>query len=180
MKNYRKIAIANLREYSTLDFSTFEGAEDNPAGYSSNWEKLKWEDMYDQYEISFEKGTLTRDVISHDGKYLMLVFRGNLEFSEPCNMVIYDLTGKLHRVICGPFLSNREIIEKHGGRPDMQGIIIGCGVMKAESGAIFSSIGVRYNEIIRGPGSYSYTEARAFNPETGEIGEIVDWELPSR
>jgi hypothetical protein len=175
MKNYKLIArLEGIIYDSQMEF------KGNPAWRLSNVECIQWENDNQVVELSVEKGTLTRDVVSHDGKYLMLVFRGNTEFAEPCNMAVYDMTGILYRVVCAPFLTNHEMIERHGGRVDMQGEIIGCGSMKNKNGEDVMAVGIWFNEIARSQYVDCYRESREFNPETGEMGEIISWELPWR
>lgn len=61
----------------------------------------------------------------------------------------------------------------------MHGRFTGGGTMVIDGKSV-TTIGVAYDDIQRPTGSFPYTESRLFNPETGEIGEIISWELPWR
>jgi len=152
----------------------------NPAWRLSNIELAEWEYKNNIIQISIQKGTLVRDLVSPDEKYLVLVFRNNKQFPEPCNCVVYDLEGRVHKVVCCPPMANTEIIAMNAENKAKLGNIMGCGVMNNGRGEEVMAIGIWFEGIARSRYVEPYRESREFDPETGVLGDIISWELPYR
>lgn len=144
-----------------------------------NWEKIAWEYNTKKVELNIEKGTLLDDFISLDGEFLILTFhRNSSQYSAPCNAVVYNREGQLVHHLCAPNLSNTEMIENHKGTPEMKGRFVRTGIYEFK-GKMEFMIGIEYTELHR-PSAQPYSEARSFDPVTGEIGELLKWNLPWR
>jgi len=130
-------------------------------------------------KIAVETGTLTGELVSPDGQYLVLVFQNSQQFPNPCNCVVYNLEGEVHRIICAPYMVSEEVIRNHNNDRFIQGIIGGVSNYKVDNGEFYMVIGVRDPKQYDNTG-VSYGEVRQFNPETGEISSLLKVSLPLR
>lgn len=174
------IAFVDGKKYSTLDFETWEEAKENPAAYSSNWAMLEWNILNNVYSITFQKGTLLRDIVSEDGKYLILIYRGNSDFPEPCNAVVYNLEGKVHKVVCAPYEPSDRLLGSYEKVSEIESCFYGASFQNTTDGSKKLTISFTYPNISMVPGAGSYMETRFFDPETGEMGQVFSSELPFR
>ncbi len=127
--------------------------------------------------------TLEGKIVSPDGQYLILIFRGSTNFPEPCNCVIYKLNGQIYKIISTPFMDNEEIIKWYQGHQNIkaiQGAIFSGGIRKNQQDEDIVFLNIWYKTIARSPYLEPYKEMREFNPETDEIGKIISWDLPYR
>lgn len=161
-------------EYSILLEPSFKFGSWN----RQNAKSVKWEQNKKQIEIEVEYGTLIRDIVTPDGKYLVLIFKDNLQFADPCNCVIYNRDGEIHRIACASFLIGDWIKDFRKGESELIGLIRGGAVRKIGEREIVTLFIQDAKEYYK-TGIY-YHEARVFDPETGKIGDILSWSLPFR
>ena len=172
MENVRSVAYVNGHKYDSLQ--NFKG---NPAWNIRNVEKIEWEYESNHYWIEFKKGVLIRDIVSPDCNYLILIFKENEQLPAPCNCVIYNKKGEIHKIICAPNLIG-EWIKEFRKSDILPGVINGGMVKKIEGKEVVTLFIQDVQEYYK-TGIYYY-EARIFNPLTGEFGELIEWQLPFR
>lgn len=110
--------------------------------------------------------------------YMIIIYQGdNGQHRPPSNAVIYNLDGSIHKILSvPPFISDRLIkrIAENGDsnpptklpHPELIPVFKGFSWDKDKDGNIFNYISIAYDR--------DYGEGRKLNPETGEIGELVD------
>jgi len=123
MKKLRAIAVLEDKEYNSNQ--QFEG---NPAWNIRNVERIEWENEEERVVISFTKGTLLRYLSSPDGIFIILIFRNNVNYLEPCKCVVLNQEGKVHQVICAPTLISPEVKKYHKGEGKILGHIYGATI----------------------------------------------------
>lgn len=113
-----------------------------------------------------------------DFQYVVAIYQeANGQYCPPSNAVIYNLDGSIHKVLSvPPFISDRLIkrIAENGDsnpptklpHPELIPVFKGFSWDKDKYGNIFNYISIAYDR--------DYGEGRKLNPETGEIGELVD------
>lgn len=165
MENYKLIAIKNDKVYDSN--MKFEG---NPAWRLANIERIEW--SYERKAITLKiiKGTLWHECISPNGNYLVLIF----QVIERCNCYIYNLRGEIIKVVCPPILVNDFSWQNHDTQKNIMGEIVGIEnpygkyiYLKDDNLMILKIADPK--RMFRG----KWTEHRIFNPETGEIGELL-------
>ena len=110
--------------------------------------------------------------------YVVVIYDGIMgEFKPPQNAVIYNLDGSIHKILeVSSFISYRLInrIKENGdSNPPTQlphkeliPSFKGFGWEKDKIGNLFNYISVKYDR--------DYGEGRILNPDTGQLGELVD------
>ena len=133
-------------------------------------EKIEWIYEENEIKITIAKGTLWHECISPNGNYLVLIFQD----TNSCNCVIYNLKGEIIKVVCPPILVNDFSWQNHDTQKNIMGEIVGIEnpygkyiYLKDDNLMILKIADPK--RMFRG----KWTEHRIFNPETGEIGELL-------
>lgn len=133
--------------------------------YKGNWIRLKSESDIFAYPTI-------------DMRYIVAIYQDNGgEFPVPNNAVIYNLDGSIHKILEMPKLISvrlqEEIKKNKHSNPPLEAVpyetglqFSGFGWDKDKEGNIFNYISIKYLR--------DYSEGRELNPETGEIGRLVD------
>ncbi|HBV15329.1 hypothetical protein [Chryseobacterium carnipullorum] len=115
---------------------------------------------------------------STDLKYIIIIYKGiDGQFKPPNNAVIYNLDGSIHKVLeMSQLISERakKYLEKEKmSNPPLELSKYEFGLnflsfdwRKNEKGEVFNYISIQYDR--------DYGEGRELNPETGEIGRLID------
>ena len=109
--------------------------------------------------------------------YMVVVYQGtNGRFLSPNNAVVYNLDGTIHRILEMPKILSKNILRRIDfyelPNPPLSDIgedglaFGGFGWSKNEKGEMLNSIAITYDR--------EWYENRLLNPETGEIGELID------
>jgi hypothetical protein len=114
---------------------------------------------------------------SVDNCYIIAVYQGvNGQFSPPNNAVIYNLDGKIYKILEMPKLMSKEILSTFGdeqySNPPLElakyegGLQFnGFGWREDQSGKLVNFISILYDK--------DWWESRLINPETGVIGDLL-------
>jgi len=116
-----------------------------------------------------------------DQKYIITIYKDESnQYKPPNNAVIYNLDGRIHRILKVPELASPKILEKikeenHSNPPveDNRYGYYGLGLQfkgfawrKDREGNLVNAISIQY--------VWEYGEWRFFDPKTGEFGELID------
>jgi hypothetical protein len=141
--------------------------------HSSNANKgIIW--TYRNKEIIIEDKNI--DIIGYptlDYKYIVAIYLGNNnKFPPPCNAVIFNIDGSIHKIIDMPILKSHlvteRIIAQHQRNPPLENpdlYFSGFCWSNPEIHKIINLITITYNKDL--------WESRVLDPESGEVGELI-------
>lgn len=180
--NQEGVAIPISIGYQEDEFSNVSKEVKLACINSSAKESYSWE-YFDEKIIIEDSELSVHGYPTVDRNFMVVIYEEKSnKFSPPNNAVIYNLDGSIHKVLKIPELISPKIlkkikIENHNNPPLEdnrygyygQGLQFGGFVWsKDANGYLIDSISIKY--------AGEYGEWRAFNPETGEFGEMIsDW-----
>ncbi|WP_128543284.1 hypothetical protein [Larkinella soli] len=140
---------------------------------------IEWHYHGQLIRIDIQNESLFREQVSPDGQYLVLIFYQNKQYPDPCNCVVYNPQGQIHRIVCAPYLVSEQAIAYHQGNRQVLGLIRGASIRKNATGEEVMFLGIYDPEEYYHSHAF-YFESREFNPETGEIGPLLGVSLELR
>lgn len=165
MKDYKLISVKDGKEYdSTMQF------KGNPAWRLKNIELIEWTSGNKVFTVSIPKGSLINQCISPNRDFLVLIY--DIQNTSYCK--VYNTFNKTNKTISPPLLLNWESIISHKGSNSIVGEFVGIDNPYGQ----YKYLEVKNLMILkiadpkrmhRG----KWTEHRIFNPETGDIGNLL-------
>ncbi|AZA74939.1 hypothetical protein [Chryseobacterium indoltheticum] len=153
--------------------------------FDSSLQGISWKNEENQRGIINDENVDVIGFPTIDLKYIVAIYKGiNGAFLIPNNAVIYNLDGTIHKVLkITELISERskKYLEKENlENPPLslakypQGLAFSnFGWRKDINGNLINSISIDFDR--------DYGEKRELNPETGEIGKVLDdWQIKDR